>query len=106
MYIFRLQEFLNQVLLPINPGGPVLPSIESTYTIEQATQDETADEACSFLPTVFNFLNSTYSTSYNYTEYYEINPNTGSGGDSIIMIESGIMDSPYLKEYILANCIH
>ncbi|RPI18945.1 MAG: hypothetical protein EHM58_03555 [Ignavibacteriae bacterium] len=102
MYEFVLENFLSNVLLA---NGLNSPSIQSSVTFTGEDTNSLAIAACSFLTKVFDVLNKTNNTAYNYGEYYYINPNTGSGSDIIVMIESGIMDNPYLKEYIAANCI-
>jgi hypothetical protein len=102
MYTFTLQNFLNQVLITDSLEPP---SIQTTVVIDGANENEVAIAACNMMPTIFNFLNECNGTNYRYPDYYSINPDTGSGTDHIIMIESGIEDTPYLKQYIISHCI-
>lgn len=102
MYTFNLQNFLYKVLLPTASNPP---SIDTPFVIEGPDETDVANSACSMMPTVFTYLNDCNGTNYRYPDYYRINPDTGSGTDEIIILENGIMDTPYLKEYIMANCI-
>jgi len=110
MYKCVLQEFLNNELQyteqdPI--GTQVRPSILTTLVLTGETKEETAAAAGAVLENVFGSLNASNGTDFRYTDYYTCRSNGFFGtGDTIVMIESGFMDSVELRNYIRDSYVH
>jgi hypothetical protein len=103
MFEFRVQDFLNGMLQLTNAGISA-PSLQSGVTIKGSTAQETAIAAVRFLSGVFSFLNTLNETEYDYTNYFRFTGGNEPGADTIIMIESGILDSPVLRR-IIEDCL-